>query len=164
MLFTLRVNPRNTHSLLNAVVLVHVPLHIDGARAQVSSVGRSIGRGNIDSTQWNEMTRILSWKLGELYSGAVCEFEAIFPPMESTTTASGGGGDEAEPILAQEEDGKTSYAMFPVLLRYECEGSLLSDVDLECSGWMRGSNGSGSNNAPPPIVKRKFRVYHREVW
>lgn len=155
ILFTLRVNPRNTHSLLNTVVLVHVPPHVDGASAQVSSVGRSIGRGELDTTQWNEMTRILSWKLGELYSGAVCEFEVIFSPLGST-----GNNDDDVPSLAHEVKEKKlsssssssqNATMFPVLLRYDCEGSLLSDVDLD---W------SGRNT---PVIKRRFRVYHREV-
>lgn len=154
ILFQLRVNPRNTCSLVNAAVLIHVPSDIDGATAQVSSVGRSIGKGTID-TQWSDITRILSWRVGELYSGAVCEFEAIFPPRSMS-----GGSSDAEPVIAQEKDPKnrTSYAEFPVLLRYDCEGCLLSDVDLDCSGW----GGEGANNSSP-IVKRKFRVYHREV-
>ncbi len=132
---------------------MHVPLNIDGACAQVSSVGRSIGRGVMDTTQWNEMTRILSWKLGELYSGAVCEFEAIFPPMSDGGGGGGGGSgnydDEAEDVAKQ------TSSLFPVLLRYDCDGSLLSDVELDFSG--------GTPTTTTPIVKRKFRVYHREV-
>ncbi len=147
---------------------MHVPLHIDGASAQVSSVGRSIGRGVIDTTQWNDMTRILSWKVGELYSGAVCEFEAIFPLLGSGRSGGGGSESYAEPILAQEEEEEEEEekdiarkpTMFPVLLRYDCDGSLLSDIDLDFMGW---KGGGGLNDAPPPIVKRKFRVYHREV-
>ncbi len=138
---------------------MHVPLHIDGAC--VSSVGR---RGVMDTTQWNEMTRILSWKLGELYGGAVCEFEAIFPPLESGSGGGGGSGSDVEHLHAQEEDDEYYFAktstMFPVLLRYDCDGSLLSDIGLDFMGWKGGRD---LNDTPPPIVKRTFRVYHREV-
>lgn len=135
-MFQLRVNPRNTTSLLNAVVLVAVPDEFDGEQAQVSSVGRSIGKGQID-TNWSNVTRILSWRLGELYSGAICEFEALFPPSNT------------EPV--QEMNGPAE-TKFPVLLRYDSEGSLLSAVDLDF--------GNGSST---PTMKRKFRVYHREA-
>jgi hypothetical protein len=122
------------------VVLVYVPNEFDGERAQVSSVGRSIGKGKID-TNWGAITRILSWRLGEMYSGAICEFEALFTPS-----------DDEDPLL-DEMNGHASGVDFPILLRYDCEGSLLSDVDLDF--------GDGQKNVP--LVKRKFRVYHREV-
>ena len=136
----LRVNPRNANSLLNTVVLICVPSEYDGETAKVSSVGRSIGKGDIDTTNWSgEITRIFSWRLGELYSGAVCEFEAFFPLND---------------IVAEqqsEEEKNESEPKFPILLRYDCEGSLLSDVDLH----FRGAKASS--------ISRKIRVYHREV-
>jgi len=136
----LRVNPRNANSLLNTVVLICVPSEYDGETAKVSSVGRSIGKGDIDTTNWSgEITRIFSWRLGELYSGAVCEFEAFFPLND---------------IIAEqqsEEEKNESEPKFPILLRYDCEGSLLSDVDLHFGGARASS------------VSRKFRIYHREV-
>ena len=136
----LRVNPRNANSLLNTVVLICVPSEYDGETAKVSSVGRSIGKGDIDTTNWSgEITRIFSWRLGELYSGAVCEFEAFFPLND---------------IVAEqqsEEEKNESEPKFPILLRYDCEGSLLSDVDLHFGG------------AKASSISRKFRVYHREV-
>lgn len=130
ILFQLRVNPRNTTPLSNAVVLVAVPEDFDGAHARVSSAGRNIG------TNWSDMTRILSWRLGELRSGAICEFEARFHPRESDPVGDAGGPGEAK---------------FPVLLRYDADGGLLSDVGLEF--------GDGAQ----PSVKQHFRVYHREV-
>jgi len=136
----LRVNPRNANSLLNTVVLICVPSEYDGETAKVSSVGRSIGKGDIDTTNWSgEITRIFSWRLGELYSGAVCEFEAFFPLND---------------IVAEqqsEEEKNENEPKFPILLRYDCEGSLLSDVDLHFGGTKASS------------ISRKFRVYHREV-
>mmetsp|Transcript_7980 Transcript_7980/g.17997 ORF Transcript_7980/g.17997 Transcript_7980/m.17997 type:complete len:407 (-) Transcript_7980:179-1399(-) len=137
IMFQLRVNPRNSNSLFNAAVLVSVPAEFDGEKAQVSIVGRSIGKGKID-TNWNGITRILSWKLGEFYSGAMCEIEALIPP------------NDTEPVL--EMYGPTD-TKFPVLLRYDSEGGLLSDVDFDF--------GEGSKNSPS--IKRKFRVYHREI-
>jgi len=136
IMFQLRVNPRNINSLLDTVVLVSVPDEFDGEKAQVSSVGRTIGKGNID-TNWSGITRILSWKLGELYSGAICEFEALFPPSD------------LEPV--QEIHGPTD-TKFPVLLRYDSEGSLLSDVDINFG-----------DGLCPPSIRRNFRVYHREI-
>jgi hypothetical protein len=135
----LLVNPKNTKSLLNAVVLIYVPKEYDGEQSRVTAVGRSIGKGEID-TSWGEITRILSWRLGELYSGAICEFEALL-----LTSA------DEDPLL-DEMNGPASSADFPVLLRYDCEGSLLSDVDLDFG-----------DSQIVPLVKRKFRVYHREV-
>jgi len=135
----LRVNPRNAKSLLNAVMLISVPNEYDGEQSRVSAVGRSIGKGEID-TSWGGITRILSWRMGELYSGAICEFEALFP-----TSA------DEDPLL-DVMNGPASSADFPVLLRYDCEGSSLSDVDLDFG-----------DSQSVPLVKRKFRVYHREV-
>jgi len=137
----LRVNPRNANSLLNTVVLICVPSEYDGETAKVSSVGRSIGKGDIDTTNWSgEITRIFSWRLGELYSGAVCEFEAFFPLND---------------IVAEqqsEEEKNENEPKFPILLRYDCEGSLLSDVDLHFGGARASS------------VSRKFRVFARCEW
>ena len=134
----LRVNPRNANSLLNTVVLICVPSEYDGETAKVSSVGRSIGKGDIDTTNWSgEITRIFSWRLGELYSGAVCEFEAFFPLNDI--------------VAEQQSEEERNENKFPILLRYDCEGSLLSDVDLHFGG------------AKASSVSRKFRVYHREV-
>lgn len=140
ILFQLRVNPRNMYSLLNTVVLVCVPNEYDGKSAEVNSVGLSIGKGTIDTTNWSgDLTRILSFRLGELYSGALMEFEALFP-LKGDTAQSSEGKKNGEP-------------KFPVLLRYDCEGSLLSDVDIDLGG------GADARS----YVKQKFRVYHREV-
>jgi hypothetical protein len=139
VMIELRVNPRNAKSLLNAVMLICVPNEYDGEQSRVSAVGRSIGKGEIDSS-WGGITRILSWRMGELYSGAICEFEALF------LTSS-----DEDPLL-DEMNGPSSTADFPVLLRYDCEGSSLSDVDLDFG-----------DSQSVPLVKRKFRVYHREV-
>jgi len=137
--YHLRVNPRNDKPLVNAVVLVSVPDEFDGANARVCSVGRTIGKGNID-TNWSGITRILSWKLGELYSGAICEFEALFSPSS------------VESVQNEHESSSQVDTKFPVLLRYDSAGCLLSNVDLDF--------GEGSK---PPSVERKFRVYHREI-
>lgn len=153
LLLQLRVNPRNARSLLDANVLVCVPTGHDGSAATVSSVGRSIGKGKIDARWSGNVTRILSWRMSELYSGAICEFEAVFP-------RGGGGGDDED-----EEDGdggdddgiSTERVKFPVMLRYDSEGSLLSDVVLDFGGGGGGGAGGG------PAVRRSFRVYHREV-
>lgn len=139
VMIELRVNPRNAKSLLNAVMLICVPKEYDGEQSRVSAVGRSIGKGEIDSS-WGGITRILSWRMGELYSGAICEFEALFLT-----------GSDEDPLL-DEMNGPSSTADFPVLLRYDCEGSSLSDVDLDFG-----------DSQSVPLVKRKFRVYHREV-
>lgn len=148
IMFQLRVNPRNESSLLNAVVLVSVPHEYDGSNAIVNSVGRSIGKGSVDTTSWSNVTRILSWKLGELYSGAICEFEATFP----LNTNDDGDADLSEMLGGSPSSpGETK---FPVLIRYESEGCLLSGVSVDF----------GKDNAGPSyLVKRKFRVYHREV-
>ena len=147
-MFQLRVNPRNANSLMNTVVLVCVPPEFDGENAQVSSVGRSIGKGKLD-TNWSGITRILSWRLGELYSGAICELEALFLPRDNTID---------EP-MQEINDGSRSMSetKFPVLLRYDSEGSLLSGVDLKFGG-----DGSSDSNKIPS-VKQRFRVYHREI-
>mmetsp|Transcript_27825 Transcript_27825/g.47300 ORF Transcript_27825/g.47300 Transcript_27825/m.47300 type:complete len:404 (+) Transcript_27825:118-1329(+) len=135
IMFQLRVNPRNVNSLLNAVVIVAVPDEFDGEMAEVCSVGRTIGKGNID-TNWSGITRILSWTLGELYSGAICEFEALLPRSASQTAKQTYGAEETK---------------FPVLLRYDSEGSVLSDIDLDFADGLS------------PSMKKKFRVYHREI-
>ena len=145
-MFQLRVNPRNVNSLLNTVVIVCVPHEFDGEMAQVSSVGRSIGKGRID-THWSGITRILSWRLGELYSGAICEFEALFTPSDYDN-------EHAQAIIDHGPSGPTE-TNFPVLLRYDSEGSLLSDVDLDF--------GQEASDNHAPTIKRRFRVYHREV-
>ena len=157
-MFQLRVNPRNETSLINAVVLVSVPEQYNGERSVVNSVGRSIGKGNIDTNWSSDVTRILSWKLGELYSGAIVEFEASFPIDTND-------GSSVEPLLfaqqqQQEEGGETK---FPVLMRYESEGSLLSCIDLDFGGGGGGEEGSGSNKMASSSVKRRYKVYHREV-
>ncbi|KAL3815683.1 hypothetical protein ACHAXA_006576 [Cyclostephanos tholiformis] len=121
--FQLRVNPSNAHSLLNAAILVHVPAECDGANSLVNSVGRSIGKGEID-THWADMARILSWRLGELYGGAICEFEALFPYNNI-----GSSNDDSPPPSDGTDGIASSVVDFPVLLRYDCEGCLLSDVD-----------------------------------
>jgi hypothetical protein len=139
MLFQLMVNPRNSNPLVNAAVVVSVPFGYDGQHISVSSVGRSIGKGAIKSN-WSGLTRLLSWSLGELYSGAICDFEAVFPkssdeddvPMDGSMSARGS-------------------SQFPLLLRYDAEGSLLSDVQVKCS------------SATEASFKKSFRVYHREV-
>ena len=139
ILFQLRVNPRNINSLINTVVLVCIPNEYDGEHAQVSSVGRSIGKGVLESNWSGDITRIFSWRIAELYSGAVCEFEALFPLLNDTK---------------KEVATETPFAFVdaeckcPILVRYDCDESLLSDIELD---------------APVSAVKRKFRVYHREV-
>lgn len=120
----------------NGVILVSVPDEFDGEKARVFSFGRAAGKGDKD-TNWSDITRILSWRLGELGGGDICEFEARFPRSD------------AEPAG---EIGHDADANFPVLLRYDSEGSLLTGVDLDF--------GEGVIS---PSVKRKFRVYHREV-
>ena len=132
VMFQLRVNPRNITSLLNAVVLVSVPDEFDGANAQVSS-----GLNKYIDTNWSDVTRILSWRLGELYSGAICEFKALFARKDT------------DPVRETERPTETE---FPVLLRYESKGGLLSDVGIDLR-----------NGTHPCSVKRNFRVYHREV-
>ena len=158
IMFQLRVNPRNETSLINAVVLVSVPEQYNGERSVVNSVGRSIGKGNIDTNWSSDVTRILSWKLGELYSGAIVEFEASFPIDTND-------GSSVEPLLfaqqqQQEEGGETK---FPVLMRYKSEGSLLSCIDLDFGGGGGGEEGGGSNKMASSSVKRRYKVYHREV-
>lgn len=152
-MFQLRVNPRNESSLLNAVVLVSVPEQYDGERSVVNSVGRSIGKGNID-TNWSDVTRILSWKLGELYSGAIVEFEASFPIDNDSVESS---------LFAQQQNQQQGgETKFPVLMRYESEGSLLSCIDLDFGGGGGDKKGGGSNKMASS-VNRRFKVYHREV-
>ena len=124
----LRVNPRNKNTLVNGVILVSVPESIMGEKAKVLSVGNSIGKGEVESS-WNGVTRILCWTLGELYSGATVEFDVQVP-------------------VATSEDEPADVA-FPILLRYDSHGCLLSDVKLNVD--------SKTNTA------HKFRVYHREV-
>lgn len=130
VMIQLRVNPRNQNPLMNVVLLMAVPDGVEGEKATVSHVG---GDGHeplaIDS-YWDEMKRILSWQLGELQSGTICEFQASFQ-----------GGATVE--------HKTKLE-FPVMIRYDSEGSLLSDIRLDTS-------------VGRALVKRRFRVYHREV-
>lgn len=139
MLFQLMVNPRNTNPLVNAAVVVSVPFGYDGQHISVSSVGRSIGKGAIKSN-WSGLTRLLSFSLGELYSGAICDFEAVFPKSS----------DEDDVPMDGSMSAKGS-SQFPLLLRYDAEGSLLSDVQVRCS------------SATGASFKKGFRVYHREV-
>lgn len=141
MLFQLMVNPRNSSPLVNGAVVISVPFGYDGQFASVHSVGRSIGKGVIDSN-WSDMTRLLSWQLGELYSGAICEFEVVFPTSSDE--------DDMDDILMSEtiSDGASK---FPLLLRYDSEGSLLSEVDVNCG------------KSVGPTFKKGFRVYHREI-
>ncbi len=142
ILFRLRVNPRNGTPLSNAVALMSVPDEYDGRRARVRSAGIE---GDVPA-DWNDMTRILSWRAGELHGGAIREFEASFPAA---------GGPGAAAAREGRRGGRpTTEARFPVLLRYDSEGSLLSDADLDF--------GDGVGR-PRPSVRRTFRVYHREV-
>ena len=94
ILFQLRVNPRNMYSLLNTVVLVCVPNEYDGKSAEVNSVGLSITLN---------LTRSLSFRLGELYSGALMEFEALFP-LKGDTAQSSEGKKNGEPKFPVESD------------------------------------------------------------
>ncbi|KAL7439080.1 hypothetical protein ACHAXM_009228 [Skeletonema potamos] len=140
-LLQLMVNPRNTSPLVNAAVIISVPFSYAGERSCVSSVGRSIGRGIIDSN-WSGVTRLLSWKLGELHSGAICEFEAVFP-------SSSDDDDDMDDIST--ETMQYGASKFPVLLRYDSDGSLLSGVEINC-GRVAGHS-----------FRKGFSVYHREI-
>jgi hypothetical protein len=140
-LLQLMVNPRNMNPLVNATVIISVPFGYDGERSCVSSVGCSIGKGNIGSN-WSGVSRLLSWKLGDLYSGAICEFEAVFP-------ASSDDDDDMDDTVT--ETMPYGASKFPVLLRYDSDGSLLSGVEVNCG------------HATGHSFKKGFSVYHREI-
>jgi len=172
----LRVNPRNKFPLSNAVALLSVPDEYDGRNARVSqSVGSNIGSNNrlqttkeadsIVVTNWSALTRILSWKVGELHSGMTCQYEALFPSRNNN--------NNVDPTTRKLHHGgrADAAAKFPVLLRYDSEGGLFSDVDLDFGfgdddgslTLMDGGGDGGGGRKHTPTVMRKFRVYHREV-
>jgi len=142
----LMVNPRNTSPLVNAAVIVYVPFGYDGERSCVKQsqgdAGHIIDKGVIDSN-WSGITRLLSWQLRELHSGAIYEFEAVFP------TSSDDDDDDMDDIFT--ETMSDDSFKFPVLLRYDSAGSLLSGVRINCG------------RATGHSFKKGFRVYHRET-
>ena len=142
----LMVNPRNTSPLVNADVIVSVPFGYDGERCCVKQsqgdAGHIIDKGVIDSN-WSGITRLLSWQLRELHSGAIYEFEAVFP------TSSDDDDDDMDDIFT--ETMSDDSFKFPVLLRYDSAGSLLSGVRINCG------------RATGHSFKKGFRVYHRET-
>ena len=125
------------------MVLIAVPEGFDGKNAIVSYIGNDIGgrtarncnNGKI-AAKWDEMKRTLAWNLEDLSSGAVYEFQALFPHGVALDRGLASGGNKLK---------------FPVMVRYESEGSLLSGIEVDLDVESEG------------LVKQQFRVYHREI-
>lgn len=133
----LRVNPRNKSALLNMVILMSIPDGFNGQTSLVSPVGLgATGDSGHVKHNWDEMKRLLTWSVEELQSGELREFKASLPRAKST--------GQNESVVMDAED-------FPVMLRYDSEGCLLSSISL------------GVRELSLDRVKNQYRVYHREI-
>ncbi len=111
-----------------------IPDGFNGQNSHVSHVG-STGDSSVMSHNWDEMKRLLTWSVEELQSGAVREFKATLP--------FGISNDQNASVLRDLDD-------FPVMIRYDSEGSLLSSISL------------GVRELSDNCIKHRYRVYHRE--
>jgi len=131
----LRVNPRNKSALHNLAILMSIPDAFNGQTSLVSPVGAT-GDSGLVKHNWDEMKRLLTWSVEELQSGEVREFKASL--LIATSTA------QNESVVLDADD-------FPIMLRYDSEGCLLSSISL------------GVKELSVDCVKHQYRVYHREI-
>lgn len=100
----IRANPQNTYILTSMIILIIVPLDLDGANVTMSR------KGGI----WDEMKRSIIWNIAKLDPGEIVDIQAQFKKNTE------GGGVPP---------GNSEYFEFPVLVR--CNGDTsFSKIEL----------------------------------
>jgi hypothetical protein len=100
--FKVRANPTNDFSLMRTMIILAVPLNVDGQSARMSKQGG----------MWDEMKRTVTWLIKTLDPGEALEIQAQFQAVD--------GG------LVHASD---RAAKFPVLVRCDCN-RLFSSVEV----------------------------------
>lgn len=89
----LRANPQNTYVLENIVILIIVPVGMDGENVTMSREGGV----------WDDMKRTLIWTIPKLKSGEIVDVQAQFKSDEVHSKLAPGAGFESLkfPVLAR---------------------------------------------------------------
>lgn len=118
----IRANPQNSYTLRDFVVLIIVPLGLDGENVTMSR------RGGV----WNEMKRSLVWNVSKLDPGEIIDIQAQFK-----CNTNGGASDRRFEshkfaVLARCK-GDTSFSKIDLNTDYSEDGSCSVEMNLERS-------------------------------
>jgi hypothetical protein len=116
----IRANPQNGYVLTDIVVLMFVPLDIDGERATMSR------KGGI----WDEMKRTLTWTIEELSPGETIDIQAQLECIEGMPSSD--GTSSKFPVLARCK-GCPTFSKIDINSDYKQEGSVPVDLQVHRS-------------------------------
>jgi hypothetical protein len=116
----IRANPQNNYVLTDAVILMVVPLDIDGEKVTMSRKG----------AVWDEMKRTLTWTIQQLQPGETIDIQAQLECIEGM--ASSHGVSSKFPVLAR-CNGCTTFSKIDINSGYTQEGSVPVDLQVERS-------------------------------
>jgi len=133
----IRANPQNSYVLKDIVILIIVPVELDGENVTMSR------KGGV----WDEMKRTLIWNIPKLDPGEIVDIQAQFKnntewgvskskshDHANSATAGGGGYDGSEflkfPVLAR-CNGDTNFSKIDMNTNYNEDGSNPVGLELE---------------------------------
>jgi len=118
----IRANPQNTYILRDIVVLIIVPLDLDGENVTMSR------RGGV----WEKMKRTLIWNIDKLDPGEIIDIQAQFKSNMEREPGEGISEYYKFPVLAR-CNGNTSFSKIDLNTDYKEDGSCPIGIDLERS-------------------------------